>query len=225
MNTGPDTIAFGANRTGRILRRSRRKRSYPLAKRALDVGAVLLTAPISIPIVLSLALLVRRDGGKAFYRQDRLGKNGRTFKLWKLRTMVPDAERFLVEYLEQNPEAAREWHETQKLRRDPRVTRLGEFMRKHSIDELPQLWNVLIGDMSLVGPRPMLPDQEALYPGHAYFLMRPGLTGLWQISARNDGTFASRAAYDDRYEEIKSLRVDLSIMLSTVGVVVRGTGL
>ncbi|WP_261614996.1 sugar transferase [Microbaculum marinisediminis] len=225
MNTGPDTIAFGANRTGRILRRSRRKRSYPLAKRALDVGAVLLTAPISIPIVLSLALLVRRDGGKAFYRQDRLGKNGRTFKLWKLRTMVPDAERFLVEYLEQNPEAAREWHETQKLRRDPRVTRLGEFMRKHSIDELPQLWNVLIGDMSLVGPRPMLPDQEALYPGHAYFLMRPGLTGLWQISARNDGTFASRAAYDDRYEEIKSLRVDLAIMLSTVGVVVRGTGL
>ncbi|MCT8971058.1 sugar transferase [Microbaculum sp. A6E488] len=186
---------------------------------------MLLTAPISIPIVLSLALLVRRDGGKAFYRQDRLGKNGRTFKLWKLRTMVPDAERFLVEYLEQNPEAAREWHETQKLRRDPRVTRLGEFMRKHSIDELPQLWNVLIGDMSLVGPRPMLPDQEALYPGHAYFLMRPGLTGLWQISARNDGTFASRAAYDDRYEEIKSLRVDLAIMLSTVGVVVRGTGL
>ncbi|WP_436642090.1 sugar transferase [Microbaculum sp. FT89] len=224
MNTGPDTIAFGANRSGRILRRSRRKRSYSLAKRALDIGAVLLSAPISIPVVLSLALLVRRDGGKAFYCQDRLGKNGRTFKLWKLRTMVPDAERFLVDYLEQNPEAAREWHETQKLRRDPRVTRLGEFMRKHSIDELPQLWNVLIGDMSLVGPRPMLPDQEALYPGHAYFLMRPGLTGLWQISARNDGTFASRAAYDDAYEEIKSLRVDLAIMVSTVGVVVRGTG-
>ncbi len=185
---------------------------------------MLLSAPITVPIVLSLALAIRRDGGKSFYRQDRLGKNGKIFTLWKLRTMVPDAESFLREYLEQNPEAAREWNESQKLRRDPRVTRLGEFMRKHSLDELPQLWNVLKGDMSLVGPRPMLPDQEALYPGHAYYLMRPGLTGLWQISARNDGTFASRADYDDRYEEIKSLRVDLAIMLSTVGVVVRGTG-
>lgn len=221
---GPDTIAFGASRTARILGKSRRKRVYQVAKRALDISAVVVSAPITIPIVLSLALMIRRDGGPAFYRQDRIGKSGRIFTLWKLRTMVPDAESFLQEYLKQNPEAAREWSETQKLRRDPRVTRLGEFMRKHSLDELPQLWNVLRGDMSLVGPRPMLPDQTALYPGHAYYLMRPGLTGLWQISARNDGTFASRADYDDRYEEIKSLRVDLAIMFSTVGVVVRGTG-
>lgn len=224
MNTGQDTIALGTGRGRDILRRYRRNRAYAFAKRGLDILVVLLSAPITIPIVAFLSLLIRRDGGTALYRQKRLGKNGRVFTLWKLRTMVPNSERALAEYLSQNPEAAKEWQETQKLRRDPRVTRLGEFMRKHSLDELPQLWNALIGDMSLVGPRPMLPEQEALYPGDAYFLMRPGLTGLWQVSARNDGAFASRAAYDDQYAEIKSLRTDLMIMAMTVGVVIRGTG-
>lgn len=225
INTGQDTIALGTGRSRGILRRYRRNRAYAFAKRSLDIFVVLVTAPVTIPIIAFLALLIRRDGGPALYRQDRLGKNGRVFTFWKLRTMVPDSERALAEYLSKNPEAAHEWHETQKLRRDPRVTRLGEFMRKHSLDELPQLWNILIGDMSLVGPRPMLPDQEVLYPGEAYFLMRPGLTGLWQVSARNDGTFASRAAYDNQYAEIKSLRTDLTIIVMTVGVVVRGTGI
>jgi exopolysaccharide production protein ExoY len=224
INTGQDTIALGTGRSRSILGRYRRNRAYAFAKRSLDIFVVLASAPVTIPIIAFLSLLIRRDGGAALYRQDRLGKNGRIFTLWKLRTMVPDSERALTAYLNENPEAAMEWRENQKLRRDPRVTRLGEFMRKHSLDELPQLWNVLIGDMSLVGPRPMLPDQEALYPGDAYFLMRPGLTGLWQVSARNDGTFASRAAYDNQYEEIKSLRTDLTIMVMTVGVVVRGTG-
>jgi len=223
----PEAIAIG-NWPGEPVyadsRLYRTSRVYECAKRSIDIVIVLLLTPICLPVILILATLVRRDGGKALFPQVRVGRGGATFTLWKLRTMAPDAEAVLADYLAQNPEMAREWRETQKLRRDPRVTRLGEFIRKHSLDELPQLWNVLIGDMSLVGPRPMLPEQKELYPGTAYYLMRPGLTGLWQISTRNGGSFASRATYDERYAEIRSVPVDIFVVLMTVGVVIRGTG-
>ena len=138
--------------------------------------------------------------------------------------MVPRADTLLEYHLRKNPEARREWDETQKLKRDPRITRIGCFLRKSSLDELPQLWNVLMGDMSLVGPRPMMVDQEALYPGTAYFELRPGITGLWQISDRNASSFAERAKFDDRYLNSCSLSQDISILLQTTGVVLRGTG-
>ncbi|SES73359.1 Sugar transferase involved in LPS biosynthesis (colanic, teichoic acid) [Oceanicella actignis] len=193
-------------------------------KRALDLLLVIAAAPIVAPVVFLLALLVRRDGGPAFYSQERVGMGGKRFRCWKLRTMVPDAEARLARLLESDPEAAREWRERQKLRRDPRVTRIGAFLRKSSLDELPQLWNVLRGEMSLVGPRPFLPEQEELYPGTAYYALRPGLTGYWQVGDRNDSSFAARAVHDARYAREISLAADVATILRTVGVVLRQTG-
>jgi exopolysaccharide production protein ExoY len=195
-----------------------------LAKRLFDIFAVLAAAPVVLPVVALLALLVARDGHAPFYRQARVGRGGRVFTLWKLRSMVPNAEARLADYLAQNPAARAEWNTTQKLKRDPRITRFGKILRKTSLDELPQLWNVLTGDMSLVGPRPMMPEQEPLYPGRAYYTLRPGITGLWQISDRNETTFAARAEYDADYARALSFGMDMKILLSTVGVVTRGTG-
>ena len=123
-----------------------------------------------------------------------------------------------------DPEARAEWDHHQKLQNDPRITRIGALLRRSSLDELPQLWNVFVGDMSIVGPRPMMSDQKALYPGVAYYAMRPGITGYWQISDRNQTTFAARADFDDRYFEDVSLGADLTVLASTIAVVLRGTG-
>ncbi len=195
-----------------------------IVKRWFDMALVLLAAPIVLPVVLLMALLVRRDGAPAFYVQERIGLDGRAFRLWKLRTMVTDADALLAACLAADPELRAEWDETQKLKTDPRITAVGRLLRKTSLDELPQLWNVLKGDMSLVGPRPMLPEQRALYPGRAYYRMRPGLTGLWQVSDRNETSFASRAKFDSDYAGRMSLPTDLLIMVLTVWVVLRGTG-
>ena len=138
--------------------------------------------------------------------------------------MVPDAEAMLQRHLDENPDAHAEWTSMQKLSFDPRCTSIGRLLRRSSMDELPQLFNVLIGDMSLVGPRPMLPEQQALYPGHGYYRLRPGMTGSWQVSARSESTFASRAGYDDTYERDVSFSCDALIIAKTVGVVLRGTG-
>lgn len=193
-------------------------------KRVLDILVVVLAAPFVLPVVLVLAALSALDGAGAFYVQDRVGQDGRTFRFWKLRTMVPDADRRLAEYLAENPIARIEWDETQKLKNDPRITPVGAFMRKTSLDELPQLWNVLKGDMSLVGPRPMMPQQRALYPGPVYHRVRPGLTGFWQISDRNMSSFASRSRFDARYAERMSFPTDMLVILMTVRSVLRGTG-
>jgi lipopolysaccharide/colanic/teichoic acid biosynthesis glycosyltransferase len=199
-------------------------RPYSILKRLVDIALVVITLPVTVPLIAILALCVRLEGGKAFYCQSRVGRNGRLFAFWKLRTMVPDAEQRLDDYLASNPAARAEWDLTQKLKDDPRITRLGRFLRKCSADELPQLWNVLRGDMSLVGPRPMLPEQRPLYPGAEYFALRPGMTGSWQISDRNEGSFANRALFDAEYAKSMSLSVDMAILFRTVGVVVRGTG-
>lgn len=193
-------------------------------KRALDVTAILLAAPIVVPVVAVLAFAVSRDGSKAFYTQQRVGQHGRAFRMWKLRSMVPDADERMEAYLAANPAARAEWDETQKLKNDPRVTPFGRFLRKSSLDELPQLWNVFIGDMSLVGPRPMMLNQQALYPGTAYYALRPGITGYWQTAGRNRTTFEARAEYDAVYEENLSMLTDAQILVRTVGVVVNGTG-
>lgn len=193
-------------------------------KRMLDVFIIILAAPIVLPIIAMFAFFVRRDGGPAFYSQDRIGRNGEAFRCWKLRSMTVDADAFMTTYLAQNPAAHAEWERTQKLKLDPRITPLGRFLRKASLDELPQLWNVIRGDMSLVGPRPMMPDQRPLYPGRAYYRLRPGLTGFWQISDRNATSFSHRAVYDTRYAQRLSLMTDLGVLLMTVRSVLRGTG-
>ena len=193
-------------------------------KRGLDTLIVLLAAPFVLPLVLMLGLLVARDGGPVFYSQDRVGRGGRTFRIWKLRSMVTDADRALEAHLASDPAARAKWATTQKLKNDPRITPVGRLIRKASLDELPQLWNVVLGDMSLVGPRPMLPGQTALYPGHAYYALRPGLTGFWQISRRNETSFAGRATYDTAYAGQVSLLTDLMVIFATVRVVLRGTG-
>lgn len=177
-----------------------------------------------VPVVLVLAILVARDGGSPFYSQMRIGKGGRAFRMWKLRSMVVDADQRLEAWLAANPAARAEWDSTQKLRNDPRVTRFGHFLRRSSLDELPQLWNVFIGNMSLVGPRPMMLNQRDLYPGTAYYALRPGVTGYWQTAGRNRTTFEARAEYDAVYEEQLSLMTDLRILARTVSVVLRGTG-
>lgn len=195
-----------------------------LIKRPLDLLVVLLSSPVVIPFILGLALLVMLDGGRPFYSQERVGRNGRLYRMWKLRSMVVDADARLADHLASDPEAKQEWDATQKLRNDPRVTRFGGWLRRSSIDELPQLWNVLTGDMSLVGPRPMMPEQQSMYVGKGYYRLRPGITGFWQTSERNLTTFASRALYDDLYDGSVSFVTDTRVMLRTVGVVMRQTG-
>lgn len=193
-------------------------------KRGLDILMIVLALPVALPLIGLMALLAAADGASPFYRQERIGRGGRVFGLLKIRTMVPNADAQLEAYLAKNPAARREWDETQKLKCDPRITRFGRFLRKTSLDELPQLWNVLKGEMSIVGPRPMMVDQKALYPGQAYYRLRPGITGPWQVSDRNNCSFAGRAKYDADYEADLSFATDLSILLRTVSVVVRGTG-
>ncbi|WP_416558202.1 sugar transferase [Phaeobacter sp. JH18-37] len=194
-------------------------------KRMLDITLVLLTLPISLPLILMAALALWLEGGNPFYTQDRLGQRGRVFSILKLRTMVRDADKLLERYLASNPAMRREWDETQKLKADPRITPVGRFLRTTSLDELPQLWNVLIGEMSLVGPRPMMPDQLSLYgDATAYFDLKPGITGLWQVSVRNESGFATRARADTSYHGDLCLRTDVDLLLRTVGVVLRGTG-
>lgn len=193
-------------------------------KRAFDIAFVVASSVIVLPLVFLLCVLVCLDGGAPFYTQTRVGRNGRTFRMIKIRSMVSDSDRILTSYLDQNPAAAAEWAQAQKLRYDPRVTWIGRVLRCSSLDELPQFWNVLVGDMSVVGPRPMMPSQRDLYPGQAYYALRPGVTGLWQIGARNNTSFASRARFDADYYQIVGLWTDLSIILRTVRVVLRGTG-
>ena len=194
-------------------------------KRVLDITLILAALPFIAPVLLLLSILIyAKDGHSPFFLQERVGKDGKRFRMWKFRTMVPDAESKLEEFLSENPQARAEWDSKQKLSVDPRCTSIGKVLRKSSMDELPQLWNVVKGDMSLVGPRPMLLSQQALYPGHGYYRLRPGMTGSWQVSERNESTFASRASYDDAYDQTMSFTGDVKIIARTVGVVVRGTG-
>lgn len=195
-----------------------------LFKRVFDVMFVMVAIPVVLPVVVIFAILIATDGKNPFYSQLRVGRNGKSFRMWKLRSMVPDADSHLLTYLAENPMAKAEWRLTQKLKMDPRITPVGRLIRKTSMDELPQLINILLGEMSVVGPRPMMPDQQVLYPGVDYYKMRPGLTGAWQVSARNESAFADRAPLDSQYYVDQSLKADIHIIMKTVGVVMRCTG-
>lgn len=195
-------------------------------KRMLDV--ILASGGLLVfgPAMFFTALLVWHGGGPAFFRQERIGINGRRFRCLKFRTMVVDAQERLAEHLANDEEAAREWRETHKLRSDPRVTRIGRFLRKSSIDELPQLFNVLRGEMSIVGPRPIVQAEVEKYGEHfaAYASVPPGITGLWQICGRSDTAYAERVRLDVIYVENWSLLGDVMIIFRTIPAVLRARG-
>ncbi len=214
----------GSVRSARALGRPATQLYRDYLKRALDISFILLVSPIALPLVAILALVASRDGASPFYTQARVGRNGVVFTMYKIRTMVSDADARLEKHLAENPGARIEWDSTQKLKKDPRITAIGTFMRRSSLDELPQLLNVLRGDMSLIGPRPMMVSQKALYPGRTYYELRPGITGLWQVSDRNESTFADRARFDTTYGKTLSFKNDLMILFKTVGAVLRCTG-
>ncbi|WP_376870444.1 sugar transferase [Albirhodobacter sp. R86504] len=196
-------------------------------KRVLDIAFSLVLMPVLLPVLLAIWVAIRLNGGAATFTQPRVGRNGRVFNCYKFRSMVPDAERVLADMCASNPIIAQEWAANQKLRDDPRITKVGKFIRKTSLDELPQIVNVLRGDMSLVGPRPFLPSQKEIYDalgGKAYYSLRPGITGLWQICSRNDTTFAARVRFDEEYARNLSASNDVSLILNTAKVVVQHTG-
>ena len=195
-------------------------------KRAKDIALTLAILPLVLPVLLVLALLVRRDGGPAFFAHVRVGRDGRLFRCYKLRSMVPDAAGVLARHLAADAGARAEWVTTHKLRHDPRVTPLGRFLRRSSLDELPQVWNVLAGVMSLVGPRPVTEAELARYGDRcgSYLAVRPGVTGLWQVSGRNQTSYARRVALDTDYVARMSLPVDMAILWRTLGEVLRRTG-
>ncbi len=209
---------------------ARAARAHPFGgalKRATDLVLVVPILLFVAPLMIAIALTVKfQDGGPALFAQRRVGHDGRLFRCLKFRTMVVDAESRMESLLRQDPAAAREWRENQKLSHDPRVTKVGRVLRATSLDELPQLFNVLLGEMSLVGPRPILPDQIEAY-GSAYpryCSARPGITGLWQVSGRNEVSFIRRSELDEIYLRAWSLLNDLTLLVRTAGVVASGRG-
>jgi Undecaprenyl-phosphate galactose phosphotransferase WbaP len=195
--------------------------------RVLDISLVLLAAPYIILAFLVIAILIKFDSpGPVFFRQRRIGRFGRKFYIYKFRTMFQNADQSLESYLENSPELKSQWLATHKLKQDPRVTQLGAVLRRLSLDELPQIWNILIGEMSLIGPRPIV-DAEVEKYGKCfdlYIQVRPGLTGLWQVSGRNDTTYERRVELDEYYICNRSLKLDLQILWKTVFVVLRKNG-
>ena len=188
-------------------------------KRAVDIVVAVIALLLWSPMLLVIGLLIRLTmGAPILFAQDRVGYGGRLFRCYKFRSMREDADDALERHLAENPAARREWAETQKLRRDPRVTPLGRLLRKSSLDELPQLWNVLRGEMSCIGPRPIVEGELARYGEFAadYMKARPGITGLWQVSGRNQLSYRERVAIDRTYASYWSMRLDFWIVPQTI---------
>jgi len=202
------------------------KPHHMMMKRTFDVLASALALILISPVMLVLYCFVTQDSGPFLYKQQRVGKGGKLFNCWKIRSMVTDSSERLEKYLRENPEAKEEWVTNFKLKNDPRVTHLGKFIRKCSIDELPQLWNVLIGDMSLVGPRPIVVAEKSYYGGsyNYYEDSKPGITGLWQISGRNDIAYSERVSMDVTYSRNWSLWLDIVIILKTIPTLIGRAG-
>ena len=201
--------------------------TYSFLKRTVDITASATALLLLSPVFLVTSLAIRKDSdGPAMFTQKRIGKDGKLFEIYKFRTMVPDADKKLFELLDKDEKAREEYKVNKKLKNDPRITKVGNFLRKTSIDELPQLINVLKGDMSLVGPRPYLP-REVKDMGDYYNTIiesKPGITGLWQVSGRSNTTFEERLHFDEEYNEKKSFTYDMGLLVKTVGSVVKGDG-
>jgi Undecaprenyl-phosphate galactose phosphotransferase WbaP len=201
--------------------------SASAAKRVLDLVFVLSSLPVVLPLFALIALLVKLTSrGAALYGQKRIGRHGKTITVWKFRTMVADADAALQRHLASNPHLRAEWLRDHKLRKDPRITALGRFLRRASLDELPQLWNVLTGELSLVGPRPIVAEEIEKFGGsyECYTRVLPGLTGPWQVSGRNDLEYDERVRLNEYYVRNWSVWLDLYILLRTVRVVLTGQG-
>jgi lipopolysaccharide/colanic/teichoic acid biosynthesis glycosyltransferase len=219
---------------GRSLERSKRANGVPseffryrVVKRCADIFLVLVSMPVMLLILgIVSAVVMFSSPGPVFYSHRRIRKGGAFFSMWKFRTMCVDSAEVLEDYLTQHPEARAEWNKTHKLRRDPRITRLGVFLRRYSLDELPQLWNVLMGQMSLVGPRPIVAAEVEKYREcfDCYCRVKPGLTGLWQVSGRSELSYDARVALDCEYVEHWSLAKDVVILLKTFASVVNQDG-
>ena len=211
--------------------RSPVRRTYPhrkssAFKRVLDiVGSVAIGLAFS-PLIMIIAVRMGVEDGPILFRHRRVGQDGKIFECLKFRTMVPNAEQILRELLDKDPVARAEWLRDHKLRHDPRVTRLGRFLRKTSLDELPQLWNVMRGEMSLVGPRPIVKEEMLRYGRYlrTYLAAKPGITGLWQVMGRNDTDYRRRIVMDTYYVRKQTLLMDIQILLKTVKVVLWGHG-
>lgn len=195
-------------------------------KRAFDITLASIVLLAFSPALVAAAILVKRDGGAAIFGHKRIGLNGKPFMCLKFRSMVTDGDAALEKYLTENPEARAEWNRDHKLRNDPRVTGIGKFLRRTSVDELPQLFNVLKGDMSIVGPRPIINAETEKYDDDIshYYRVRPGITGIWQISGRNDVSYDQRVRMDAWYVRNWSLWNDIAIICKTVPVVFKRTG-
>jgi len=196
-------------------------------KRVLDLGIVIFGGLLILPFLLIIALLIKiTSRGPVLFKHKRIGQDGKYFYTYKFRTMVENAQEILQNLLASNPDLKKEWEETYKIRKDPRVTFIGKFLRRTSFDEFPQLINILKGEMSLVGPRPIIDDEINKY-GEDYkriFSIRPGLTGLWQVSGRSDTDYTDRVAYDAYYQQSWSVWLDLWIIFKTFGVILFGKG-
>lgn len=202
------------------------KRSSRFLKRIFDIFGSFAIMLVLSPVLLFLAYTVSRDGGKPIYGHERIGRDGRKFKCLKFRSMVVNSQEVLAELLANDPVAREEWDKDFKLKNDPRITKIGSFIRKTSLDELPQLWNVFIGEMSLVGPRPIVEAELERYAGDVdYYLMaKPGMTGLWQVSGRNDIDYDTRVYFDAWYVKNWALWNDIAILFKTINVVLKKDG-
>jgi lipopolysaccharide/colanic/teichoic acid biosynthesis glycosyltransferase len=200
---------------------------YRVIKRCIDVGLVLISMPVMFLVLGAVSALVGLSSrGPIFYSHRRILRGGVFFSMWKFRTMCVNSAEVLEEYLAQHPEARTEWNKTHKLRNDPRITPIGSFLRRYSLDELPQLWNVLAGQMSLVGPRPIVAAEVEKYADcfECYCRVKPGLTGLWQVSGRSELTYEERVALDCEYVGRWSLLKDFAILFRTFSSVIKQDG-
>lgn len=202
------------------------KRSSRLVKRTFDIIAATFLLLVASPLFCYLFFKIRQDGGSATYSQTRIGRNGKAFHCHKFRTMVTNSGEILRNLLATDEKIREEWYRDYKLKNDPRVTRIGHFLRKTSLDELPQLWNVFKGEMSLVGPRPVIRQELKFYQDDVayYYMVRPGLSGLWQVSGRSDTDYSTRVYLDTWYVKNWSLWNDIVILAKTANVVIRGKG-
>ena len=201
----------------------------PCWKRPFDILFSLFALIVTLPFMLLIALVIKlTDRGPIFFMQERVGHKGKKFKVIKFRTMYPDAEKKLKEILESDPKARGEWEKTYKLRNDPRVTPIGKFLRKTSLDELPQFFNVLKGDMSVVGPRPVVEEELKKYykdKAKYYLSVKPGITGYWQVEGRSDiDNYEERVSMDVWYVKNMNFCLDLKIILRTIYVMITGKG-
>jgi undecaprenyl-phosphate galactose phosphotransferase len=202
-------------------------RHIPL-KRIFDIAFSSFVLILGSPLFLCIAVAIRLSSkGKSIYAHKRVGRAGRSFKCYKFRTMYMDADKKLNHILQTDAQLKKEWEENRKLKNDPRVTKLGAFLRKTSLDELPQFWNVLKGDLSVVGPRPVVQEEVVKHLGikaNKILSIRPGLTGIWQVSGRSDTSYSNRILMDEEYVDTQSLTLDIKLILKTIPSMIASRG-